>query len=74
MKKLMLVLSLVVLSSCGKRPSYIEGRESDDFSGIHYMRDLRTGLCFAEKGGGNTYTMTCVPCTKEVESLIKLEK
>jgi len=73
MKKLILILSLVILSSC-ERLSYTEGGHGNTSDEIHYMKDARTGLCFAEKGGGNTYTMTCVPCSEEVENLIKYSK
>ena len=72
MKKLAIILSLVILSSCEKpRPSYTEGGQANETDNIHYMKDKRTGLCFAEKGYGSSYTMTCVPCTEEVEQLIK---
>lgn len=45
--------------------------------GIRYVKDNRTGLCFvynnigmsAQGGGGDVYTN--VPCTPEVEKLIK---
>jgi hypothetical protein len=29
---------------------------------ITYIRDGRTGLCFAERGMSNSYSFTCVPC------------
>ncbi len=70
MKKLIIILSLVILSSC-ERPSYVEGGDDIVLGEIHYKKDTRTGLCFAESGGGNSFTMTCVPCTEEVENLIK---
>jgi hypothetical protein len=66
-----IILSVFALSSCENRPSYIEGRKTDDSSGIHYIKDSRTGLCFAERGSGNTYSFTCVPCSEKVENLIK---
>jgi hypothetical protein len=69
MKKLILILSLIILTSC-ERPSYTEGGHGNETHEIHYLKDSRTGLCFAERGRGNTYTMTCVPCSEEVECLI----
>jgi len=73
MKNLILILSLVILSSC-KRPSYTQGGHGNELNEIHYLKDSRTGLCFAERGSGNAYTMTCVPCTEDVENLIKYSK
>ena len=72
MKKLIIILSLVILSSCERPiPSYTEGGYGNKLDEIHYMKDTRTGICFAERGSGTRYTMTCVPCSDEVENLIK---
>ncbi len=74
MKKIAIIL-LVFITSCSENPSYIKnGNRNINPYDIHYIKDSRTGLCFAERGTGNTYTMTCVPCSQEVENLIKLEK
>lgn len=72
MKKIALVLSIFLVSSCGETPSYLEGNTGS--SGLEYFKDSRTELCFAERGSGNSYTMTCVPCSEEIEKLIKSYK
>lgn len=67
MKKIMLILSIFLMSSCVSDAEYIDGNDERDCYKIVYLKDLRTGLCFASRGGG----ITCVPCSKEVEELIK---
>ena len=79
MKKLLFVLMVVMLCSCSsesKEDAYITGNSSyvGDNSEITYIKDERTGLCFAERGWGQSYTFTCIPCIKEVEDLIKYSK
>lgn len=79
MKKIVLILSVILFASCkSEPPKHIEGGEERyeaqrDFGNykINYFKDTRTGLCFAETGTGREHTLTCVPCTKEVEALIK---
>jgi hypothetical protein len=83
MKKIVLILSVILLASCkSEPPRHIEGGEERfeaqrDFGSyeinylINYFKDTRTGLCFAETGTGREHTLTCVPCTEEVEALIK---
>jgi hypothetical protein len=70
MKKIAIILLLFLMLSCEKTPSYTKGGFGSKTYNVHYFKDTRTGLCFAEKGSGNTYTMTCVPCSQEVENLI----
>ncbi len=72
MKKIALVL-LVFVTSCDENPSYIKGGMAPNINSydIHYIKDSRTDLCFAERGFGKTYAFTCVPCSDEVENLIK---
>jgi len=76
MKKVLLVLTLFALASCTKEtPEYIEGGSSmqsldETAVKLKYFKDSRTGLCFAERGVMDSYTMTCVPCSEEVENLI----
>lgn len=62
-KRLVLVLSLLL---CGCN----ESRISHD---LGYFKDSRTGLCFAVYGviGMSTTLLTHVPCTPEVERLIR---
>jgi hypothetical protein len=45
---------------------------SDRIESMEYFRDTRTGLCFAAQAlGFNQAVMTNVPCTPDVERLIK---
>lgn len=42
--------------------------------GIRYFKDTRTGICFASASGSlnlNSSTLTHVPCTPEVEGLVR---
>ena len=76
MKKLLLILSVVILSACGETPNYVEGGSIKSGSSqleldINYFKDSRTGLCFSERGVATSYSHTCVPCSEEVEKLIK---
>ena len=50
-----------------------------DLNKVSYVKDLRTGLCFAYTtsetyGSLSVFTMTCVPCNAEVDSLISRSK
>lgn len=64
MKKIGLAL-LIFIGGCSTKdaPSLFE---------IHYYKDVRTGLCFASTSTVlmNNFTLTCVPCSKEVELLL----
>lgn len=72
MKKILLLILVISLCGCEEQPSYIKGKsQKSDNDGINYFKDERTGLCFAERGYVDTYTFTCVPCTEEVQNLIK---
>lgn len=64
---LVLILTIITLSSCDETPKYIEG-ETKYESEITYIKDDRTGLCFAERLHLGT---SCVPCTEEVLTLIE---
>jgi hypothetical protein len=74
-KVLLLVLCLFGCSEQTRHEMFPSPQESAQ--GIHYVKDNRTGLCFvynsigmsAQGGGGDVYTN--VPCTPEVEKLIK---
>jgi len=55
------------LASC-ENPKYIKG-DTSRTGDIRYIQDVRTGVCFAERGGGETYAFTCVPCDS-VKNLI----
>jgi len=73
MKKIIVIFTFLILTSCYEQPKYIEGNSQtgiDGKSDIRYFKDKRTGLCFAERGTANSYAFTCVPCDS-VEKLIK---
>ena len=73
MKKLILIIP-IFLFSC-EQPKFIEGNSNQILvSGIKYIKEKRTNLCFAESGAGNTYSFTCVPCSEEVLKQIELNK
>ena len=55
------------LAACDS-PTYIDGHTAKS-GDIRYIKDTRTGVCFAERGGGETYAFTCVPCDS-VKNLI----
>ena len=66
------ISAIILCSSCVNKPDYVKGQSDMYNSGssgsnvsgleIRYFKDLRTNLCFAERGYGDSYTMTCVPC------------
>lgn len=59
MKTIILLLTIIFtisLFSCN------DNRLNTNPHNIYYIKDKRTGLCFAEVGMGNTYSFTCVPC------------
>ncbi len=64
MKKIGLAL-LILLGGCSTK-------EAPQLFEIHYYKDDRTGLCFASTSSvlANNFTLTCVPCSKEVELLL----
>jgi hypothetical protein len=70
MKKLLIVCLLLV--GCDKFTS----TPLEDAQTIRYVKDKRTGLCFAynyvsgSAQGGGGEVLTHVPCTPEVEALI----
>jgi hypothetical protein len=72
---LLLCFSLLACSEESRKKFFPEPDEK--VQGITYVKDKRTGLCFvynsvsgsAQGGGGDVYTN--VPCSPEVEKLIK---
>lgn len=59
---MLIILLLIFISACNEEPaSYVNG-DSELSGEIRYLKDTRTGLCFAETGYENTYSFTCVPC------------
>ncbi len=77
MKKTLLVLVLCLLGCNESTRKEMFPTPQESAQGITYVKDQRTGLCFvynsigmsAQGGGGDVYTN--VPCTPEVEKLIK---
>ena len=73
------VVSILLMSGCDVNPSKITSDYAKELAGkITYTKDVRTGLCFAviasRKTGSTDQTgmgMTEVPCSKEVEALVK---
>lgn len=73
MKYIIVLLSLILFGCSAEQISKMN-KEHDDgiIKTIYYKKDKRTGLCFASWGlGGNGGLLTNVPCTPEVEKLIK---
>jgi len=72
MKKILLLMCLGLLA-CDQ----ISTTPNQDAQTIRYVKDQRTGLCFAynyvsgSAYGGGGEVLTHVPCTPEVEKLIK---
>lgn len=76
MKKIL--LCLVFLLGCDKGSVDFFPHAGDEVNKIRYFKDSRTNLCFALStftGGGalpqNESVFSNVPCTPEVEKLIK---
>lgn len=76
MKKILL-LCLLLLACDEETRRRMNPTPQEEAQEIHYVKDNRTGLCFvynsigmsAQGGGGDVYTN--VPCTPEVEKLIR---
>lgn len=72
-----IVLSLLLLTAC---QTTTPANNSDAAESIGYMKDERTDLCFATISSLNTrdlstsVSITCVPCTHEVDSIIQATK
>lgn len=73
-----ILLLCLVLCACDEETrKRLNPTPQEEAQTIHYVKDNRTGLCFvynsigmsAQGGGGDVYTN--VPCTPEVEKLIK---
>jgi sugar/nucleoside kinase (ribokinase family) len=74
MKKLIGILMIGVLTSCSVNTSGDINVDTDDLT---YVKDDRTGLCFAMVASRKSFDtdatglgLTCVPC-KEVEKYLK---
>lgn len=72
MKKILLLLALV---ACDKNSVHEFISPHDNVADVTYVKDSRTGLCFAvsyvsEYPVGTADVYTSVPCSPEVEKLI----
>lgn len=60
-----LLLCLVLIAGCqGYTDAEWRNQQSNRFK---YVKDHRTGICFAERGHG----LTAVPCSPEVIALLR---
>ena len=81
MNKLFILLICILLVGCNTTPQEVQQGEFDT-NKISYFKDNRTNLCFAvisylridaaaRMAGG--LSQSSVPCTPEVESLIRIK-
>jgi hypothetical protein len=64
-----IIVAMFMLASCAPAP-YIKGSSGKTGGDIHYLKDERTGLCFAT-AYMTAHSFTSVPCTPQVEALIR---
>lgn len=67
---------LILISSCDNskvHEDYIKDRNNFIMSEGHYIKGKQTGLCFFVAGEAGGIVLTNVPCTPEVEKLIRHE-
>ena len=70
--KYIILLSILLIGCETLTQQGIENERALIKTELSYYKDTRTGLCFAGLGvGGPAQTITNVPCTPEVEKLIK---
>jgi len=74
MKYILSIILIITFASCDNRPTpdsnrnnYQSGFVSDE---IRYFKDPRTNKCFAERGVGEEYSFTCIPCDSITEAAI----
>ncbi len=73
MKKLVVLTLLLCGCACSERQLTPAQEKELVESKIHYFKDSRTGLCFANGWGGDYHGgpyVTNVPCSPEVEKLL----
>lgn len=74
--KLLILCLFIALSGC-IQPQHLSKTDTRNLSnGLAYVKDGRTGLCFATITGNNGHfgllvSITNVPCSPDVERLIK---
>lgn len=80
MKKLFVLMLLCLTCCCDETKEHAKIIDQQNFDmhsyieNVRYCKDIRTGLCFAGcpiYGGAYNSVLTNVPCTPEVEKLIK---
>lgn len=73
MKKIILAIGLITLVSCDDKiePGQMYGAGTSDNEKIRYFYDVVGDKCFAERGLGDSYSFTCVPCDSAVKEAIK---
>jgi len=76
MKKLLLVATIILVSSCSVNTS---GNIDVDTNDIKYFKDERTGLCFGIVASRKSFDtdatglgVTCVPCEKVENHLTRV--
>jgi hypothetical protein len=80
-RRMLAVLIFCVLSfpGCSQKASTVDARDAKDIvTSLTYVKDARSKQCFAVVASRhvaefqqNGFTITWVPCTPEVEALIK---
>lgn len=76
------MISFVLLTGCSQNPSKLDKSSAQAIADkLRYIKDRRTGLCFAAVASRQTgsaqqngMTITWVPCDKSVEDQIAQEK
>jgi hypothetical protein len=60
----LLIVFFILTISCNDKPTYLESVNVEALQQykIRYFKDIRTGLCFAERGFNEANSFTCVPC------------
>lgn len=72
MKKLLFCLLIVGCSTPQEIEDIKARRKQEEIAELSYHKDNRTGLCFVRNQTTHGYVVfTNVPCTPEVEKLIK---
>ena len=80
MKKIITILiSSLYLVSCDNenvKPGMnnLPHQKQFRYDNLRYFKDEKVNKCFAERGVGNTYSFTCVPCDSLVMAEINKTK
>ena len=79
---LFLLIAVVLMAGCSVNPSKVDDKYAKEFaSKIAYVKDARTGLCFALVGTRKTghasesgLGMACVPCERVPRGLLVIQE